>query len=704
MKRMHFLTVVFAVMCVATSYAVVVYDNPSGGTTAAWNWGTDICTHSVAEVDIGGGNRVIRHTGVVSNATGADANARFGSKWDFTVSGNTSANPADYNVSFDVRNVSGNWNSIVLGVAIVTTNPAVGGDQYGHGFANLSISQSDGWVHVKFNMADFVNNWWQGANWDLLQSTWSMEIGQPWPGDVMPNGTSFTQVWEMDNLKITMGSDAEAHDPVVLPANEDGTAGTLVSQTQAQVTFGWNAGGDPDYLAAYRVNPAIQGHYLYLTSGNPSDPNLYLHDYIQQVHNADPNLTDPYNEYGPITLDQATEYSWKVEEAISDPNGNPYPAGHENNIMGPVWTFNTIGATPVILVGPENALADFSGNASFSVTGGPAATDFRWFKVGSPDIQLSDGGIYSGTQTTTLVITGATAADEGQFYCIAYNGSPDTGGIASIPSNSAKLWYPRLVSHYPFETITESVSPDVVSGFDAVMMQAGTGSLPGLNSTDARVGTSCLLLSNPDSQSADGQYATIPAGVIDYKDITISLWIRPSSIVGWARAFDFGNGTTDYMFVTPDAGWGTLRFTTKVNDGTEQVLDAAPLTAGQWYHVAVTITGDTGRLYRNGELIATNTSMTNNPIDVGAVLNYIGKSQWPDPEFDGMIDDLKIWNYALATVDVAKEYLTVSGGWVCNREIYDQQAYDTNGNCVIDLPDFVSFAARWLEDDRIYAD
>ncbi len=701
---MRTMCLMLVALCAATSFGVVIYDNPNGGTTAAWNWGTDICTHSVAAVDIGGGNIVIRHTGVVSNTSGEGKNARFGSKWDFTVSGNTSANPADYNVSFDIRNVSGNWNPIVLGVAIVTPNPAVGGDQYGHGYANLSISQADGWVHVKFNMADYVNNWWQGANWDLLQSTWSMEIGQPWPGDVMPNGTSFTQVWEMDNLKITMGSDAEAHEPEVLPANDDGSSGTLISQTQAQVTFRWKAGGDPAYLTAYRVNPAIKGHYLYLSNGNPSDPNLYLLDYVQQIHNADPNLTDPYNMYGPVSVKQATEYSWKVEEAIADPNGNPYPAGHQNNIMGPIWTFHTIAATPVILVGPENALADFNGNASFKVTAGPAATDFRWFKVGSPDMQLSDGGIYSGTHTTTLVITGATAADEGRYYCIAYNGSPEAGGIASTPSNSARLWYPRLVSHYPFETLTNNVSPDIISGFDATMKQAGSGPLPGLNSTDAKVGTSSLLLDNANAQSADGQYAQIPAGVVDYQDMTISLWIRPSSTLGWSRALDFGNGTSSYLFITPDAGWGVMRFAIRTPSINEQLLETSAIPAGQWHHVAVTLTGNTGRLYRDGELVATNTSMTINPIDVGAILNYIGKSQWPDPEFNGMIDDLKIWNYALTTVDVAKEYLAIQGGSVCNREIYDQQAYDTNGNCIIDLPDFVSFAARWLENDRIYAD
>lgn len=717
MKQAALFVMMLGVLCTAT-YAVTVYQNDYEGETVGagapgWNWGTTVTTHSAAFADDGTGNIVIQHTGTTSNTTGAAADARFGSKWDITLVGNTSADPADYTVSFDVRNVSGDWDPIEEGFAIVTNNPAVGTDQYGHGFPNQSLAIADGWIHVEYNLADFANDWWQGTQWDLTQPTWSFEIGQPWPGISVPDGTSFTQVWLFDNLKITMGSEIEAHDPVVLPLNGDGTSGTLVSQSTVEVTLNCQAGGDPNTLhdPQYPMNPDIVGHYIYMTNGT-EDPNLYPLDYVSHAHNADPYLTDPNVWYGPVTLFQGTTYSWKVEEAMDDGTGNPFGFGDPNNIMGPVWTFTTVSATPRILAGPENALADLSGNASFTVTCGPAADHYRWFKVvgdqdtaengQTDDLLLTDSGIYSGTQTTTLLITGATEADEGQFYCIAYNGDPTDGGIASLPSVTAKLWYPRLVSHFPFETVADNATPDIVSGFDAVLMQAGTGSLPGLNTTDAIVGTSCLLLDNPDTASTDGQYAQIPAGVVDYQDMTISLWIRPNSVIGWARALDFGNGATDYLFITPDAGWGVMRYATKVDDGAEQLLETSSLAAGQWYHVAVTISGDTGRLYRNGELIATNTGMTIDPIDVGAVLNYIGKSQWPDPEFNGMIDDLKIYNYALSTVDVAQEYLAVRGDWVCNRETYDLQNYDTNGNCLLDLADFASLAARWLEDDRIY--
>lgn len=199
MKRVTF---VLMCVCAATSFGTVIYDNPTGGTIWAWNWG-DYTAHTVAEVDYAG-NTVIQHTGVVSNTTGADVNARFGSKWDFTISGNTSANPADYTISFDLRNVSGNWDPIALNLAVVTPNPVAGAGQYGHGFATMNVAQADGWVHYEFNLADYVNDWWEGADWDLMQSTWSIEVGMPWPGVSVADGVSFTQVWEMDNLQVAI--------------------------------------------------------------------------------------------------------------------------------------------------------------------------------------------------------------------------------------------------------------------------------------------------------------------------------------------------------------------------------------------------------------------------------------------------------------------------------------------------------------------
>ncbi len=256
-----------------------------------------------------------------------------------------------------------------------------------------------------------------------------------------------------------------AYGPDPQPVNEaDGTVGTLVGTApnyDAEVTLNFKAGKDPNTETQYPVNPAILRHYVYVSISG-EDPNLTLDGYVDQVHNANPNLTDPNVAYGPLTLDDGSFYQWQVVEGLDDGTGNPRVASDPNNIFGPVWSFYTVAATPTFLTQPRPAVADGSGNASFSVTASSTATDYRWFKVGDPDTQLSDGGIYSGTQTVTLTITGATLADEAAFYCIAYNGDPDAGGTSSDPSREAWLVMPRLVGYWKLNgDMLDSVATEV---------------------------------------------------------------------------------------------------------------------------------------------------------------------------------------------------------------------------------------------------
>jgi autotransporter-associated beta strand protein len=143
-------------------------------------------------------------------------------------------------------------------------------------------------------------------------------------------------------------------------------------------------------------------------------------------------------------------------------------------------------------------------------------------------------------------------------------------------------------------------------------------------------------------------YVTLPNGVANSSNITISAIVKWNGGKAWQRIFDFGNDTTSYMFLTPLSGSNTLRFaiTTSAGSG-EQILDTDPLPTGQWVQLAVTLSGNTGVLYENGKPIVAGQILLN-PSDINSTLNYIGKSQYSaDPLFSGSIDDFRIYNYAL---------------------------------------------------------
>jgi hypothetical protein len=175
-------------------------------------------------------------------------------------------------------------------------------------------------------------------------------------------------------------------------------------------------------------------------------------------------------------------------------------------------------------------------------------------------------------------------------------------------------------------------------------------------------------------------YITLPSGVANVQDITIAAWVKWDGGGAWQRIFDFGNDTQAYMFLTPRSGDDTMRFAiTTASYNSEQVLETAPLPVGQWVHLAVTLGGNTGVMYVNGVPRVAGQILLD-PMHINSTQNYIGKSQWPDPLFSGMIDDFRIFDYALDPMQITD--LLYNGG-------------DFNGDGTVDTADYVA----WRNDD-----
>ncbi|WP_442952845.1 LamG-like jellyroll fold domain-containing protein [Paenibacillus sp. Soil522] len=166
------------------------------------------------------------------------------------------------------------------------------------------------------------------------------------------------------------------------------------------------------------------------------------------------------------------------------------------------------------------------------------------------------------------------------------------------------------------------------------------------------------------SLNGTDSYVTLPTAhpLFTYNEITLATWVYWKGSSQWQRIFDFGNNTSQYLFLTPRSGSNTLRFAIK-NGGGEQIVETSQLAANQWAHVAVTLGGGTAKLYVNGELKATKTGITIKPSDFKPSKNYIGKSQWPDPLFNGMIDEFRIYDHSL-TDDEIKAVYNNTAEWI----------------------------------------
>jgi arabinan endo-1,5-alpha-L-arabinosidase len=181
--------------------------------------------------------------------------------------------------------------------------------------------------------------------------------------------------------------------------------------------------------------------------------------------------------------------------------------------------------------------------------------------------------------------------------------------------------------------------------------------------TDASGNKLSALLKGSSVQTEDGKlaldgkdsYVELSPLAADAEDFTFSAFVNWQGGAAWQRIFDIGASNGKNMFLTPSDGNGKLRFT--IHDGIDQSITAdAALPVNEWVHLAVTLEGNTGKLYVNGELAGTNETITANPSDILGSTNYIGRSRYSaDPFFAGEMDEVAFYRKALRSEELNNE-------------------------------------------------
>jgi fibronectin type 3 domain-containing protein/regulation of enolase protein 1 (concanavalin A-like superfamily) len=254
------------------------------------------------------------------------------------------------------------------------------------------------------------------------------------------------------------------------------------------------------------------------------------------------------------------------------------------------------------------------------------------------------GGPYTtlatGLTATSFNDTGLTSATT--YYYVV---TATSNGGESVTSTEASATTSDLRVSLAFDETSGTTATDSAGdGYHATLVN-GPLFAPG-------------TLGNAVDLDGTNDHLTLPTGVLNgLTNFSISVWVKPDTVTNWSRVFDFGTGTTVNMFLTPkNAANGKVRFAITTGGGAgEQKIDGqAALTAGAWSHVVITWSGNTGILYVNGVEVGRNSAMTLNPSSLGATnLNYLGRSQYPDPYFDGRIDDFRLYSRALGAAEIS---------------------------------------------------
>ncbi|MBO0773530.1 MAG: LamG domain-containing protein, partial [Actinobacteria bacterium] len=183
--------------------------------------------------------------------------------------------------------------------------------------------------------------------------------------------------------------------------------------------------------------------------------------------------------------------------------------------------------------------------------------------------------------------------------------------------------------------------------------------------------------------NGSGDYVNLPGNIASgLSDFTISAWVKPNAIPTWSRVFDFGTGTGNYMFLTVNAGSGPrFAITTSGPGGEQQLSSSTQLPLNTWSHLAVTLSGTTGTLYVNGNPVATNNSMTLHPSSLGNTnQDWIGRSQFGDPNLNGAVDDFAIYSRALSAAEVS----SLASGQAASGDVADYKFDEASGATATD--------------------
>lgn len=158
------------------------------------------------------------------------------------------------------------------------------------------------------------------------------------------------------------------------------------------------------------------------------------------------------------------------------------------------------------------------------------------------------------------------------------------------------------------------------------------------------------------------QYVALPAsGTLDLQAFTIAAWINVPTYAQNGFIFEkTTNGlvNTQYSFFINGNSWFYCRTEGTVGGQHDVTFDtvAGSLTANTWYHVACVYDGTKKHIYINGVERAVSTTYTDTLYTNPAGTSFIGIYGGGGYPFNGMIDDVRIYNRGLSAAELLQIY------------------------------------------------
>ena len=417
------------------------------------------------------------------------------------------------------------------------------------------------------------------------------------------------------------------------------------------------------------ADPNVAAHHLFVSSGGEDTSP----DFVATIPKNGAEAS-----YDELVLERDSTYYWRIEEAPDLGGGTFRAPGDANNIAGDVWRFETIKSVPVIQQQPQDVFVRVGEATQFTIVAATLSPEhYAWYRVvdGGDDVPV-------GGDSATLVIDPVQPEDAGFYYCIVTN---DAG--AAPASAVAELLLKRMSAHWTLDA-TDFVAGqyvDTAGGHNATIAGAAVNFVEGMDGTP-----NGAVVIDPNSWANAGTWN--PAAQTG--QFSVSMWLQWDGITGGhhrpiaKRGVDWASNMWDIQI---NQNTANIEFRSYDSGGPIGALAAD--NPAKWQHVCAVFNGVSAAMYIDGKLTQSRalnlTPAPDSPIILGA-----GASDG-NLAFNGVLDDIRIYNYALSAEDVADIWYDVTGEPICVHP--PDAAFDQDGDCLVTLADFAAFAGHWLE-------
>jgi hypothetical protein len=244
-------------------------------------------------------------------------------------------------------------------------------------------------------------------------------------------------------------------------------------------------------------------------------------------------------------------------------------------------------------------------------------------------------------------------ANRGLYAFDSNDGLKGAGQTAIRVSNvTGTIQAGQTFTYYDTDGVTV-LATGLIDSVDADGKFYISGNLTGLTEAQDRTGKTVTRYNNPVTDTGIKKFGSSSLqldGTEDYlgissnndfgfstDDYTVEGWFYFNSVASTQNLFDFRAGASSDLAPTVyiNAG-GELRFYSYNADR----ITGATLSTGQWYHIAVSRSGNDTKLFLNGQSQGT---WTATPTDYGVAKPLIIGARWDaGNKFDGYIDEFRV--------------------------------------------------------------